>query len=347
MGAGGAGAEYLAAIRSDQRLALQAVADTSADVLRKHAEPLGVRTYQDHRSLLAECAQTGLDLLVVALEPYESLPFVEMAATRGIPVLHKPPFARNLREGDRLVDLFEGRDCPFVVSRSWQNEPAFSPLMELARPVTEVLLATAHVHTTDTAAGWRGDAGRAGGGVLLNGAYEAVDLLVHLLGQPETVYARCATAPVLTHPGERHALYEYESRRPAPADTYRSSRTHDTEDVALASMDFGRLGIASVTALRAAPEAEWRVALMRADTLFELNTERMTITSRDGGEPQRYTVWTKHPVSHTLGAFASFLLGEKPVVTSTAREHLATLAAIESAYLSAKTGEPESPARLF
>ena len=48
-------------------------------------------------------------------------------------------------------------------------------------------------------------------------------------------------------------------------------------------------------------------------------------------------------VAHELGAFATVCMGDVCTSLSRTEQHLTTLAAIEAAYLSAKTGAPESP----
>lgn len=312
------------AIRSDDRFDLKAVADTDPKRLRRRTEAIPARAYEDYRSLVVETAHAGLDLLVVALQPFQSLGFLEMAADRRIPVFHQAPFARSVSEGRRVVSRFLEKACPFVVSRWWQFDPAFDTLRALTAGRSYVHAATARVETSDTSAGWRGDSVRAGGGVLLNGAYEAVDMLVHLLGLPETVYAQCAVRV----------------KPPAP-------RPYDTEDAALLSLSFSRERIAQVTAIRGAPEASFRVTLVDAEQTLDVTPERLTITPRDKSPAQTHTVWSKYPVVHALGAFAEQLTSDERAFASTGEEHLKTLAVIEAAYLSAKTAEPESPNRLL
>ncbi|MHC4698278.1 MAG: Gfo/Idh/MocA family protein, partial [Planctomycetota bacterium] len=204
IGLAGVGGDYLAALRSEDGFDLVAVADTNREVLRQQVKPasggsLGV--YEDYRSLIVETAHAGLDLLFVALEPFQSIEFVELAASRGIGVFHKAPFARDVEEARRVIAQFEAHGCPLAVSRSWQHDcglmessahPIRNPRKNLSELIGRVHAAAAIVRTADGADGWRGDRGRAGGGVLLNGAYEQVDMLISLLGVPESVYAQCS-----------------------------------------------------------------------------------------------------------------------------------------------------------
>lgn len=324
MGLAGAGLEYLESLRLDDQFELTAVADADPEVLRQHRDTISARVYEDYRSLVVETAHAGLDLLFVALEPFQSVEFVEMAAARGIGVFHKAPFARRVREARRLVSRFAEKACPLVVSRFWQFEPAFSRLNNLSELCGHVFAAVADVQTVDTPAGWRGDSVKSGGGVLLNGAYNAVDLIVHLLGLPESVYAQCSAAVPPNAP-----------------------QNYETEDMTAVSLRYSKEQIACITAVRGAAEPSWQVTLRGTDRTVEVCGERMTVTPYDGGPSEQNRVWSRNPVSCAIGAFGESWRSEEKRFASTADKHLATMAVIEAAYLSAKTGEPESPGRLL
>lgn len=319
MGLAGVGADYLAAIRADEQFELAAVADTELEVLRRQTDVAPARVYEDYRSLIVETAHAGLDLLFVALEPFQSTEFVQMAATRGIGVFHKAPCARSVREARRLVDQFAGSECPLLVSRPWQFEPAYAALNRLEKFVGHVYAATAHVHTADAPVGWRGDSARAGGGVLLNGAYEAVDLLVHLLGMPERVYAQCSVAVA---PG-------------AP-------RKYDTEDTAMVLLGFGQERTACLTALRGVSQPSWKVAFVGTEGAVEVGPDGVTITPCEGSSVRYPAARAVSPAAHAISAFGASRLADGQLLRSKAEEHLPTLAVIEAAYLSARTGAPES-----
>jgi predicted dehydrogenase len=247
-----------------------------------------------------------------------------MAADRGIAVFHKPPLARSTQEAGRLIQRFGEAGAPLVVARPWQFEPAFIPMLEMVGCAERIHVATADVATTDSPDGWRGDAARAGGGVLLHGAYEAVDMLIHVLGLPEVVYARCGAASVSG-----------------------SARSYDTEDVAIMSLYFGHNRIGGVTARRGAAAEVWRATLATDDRTFEVRRDGLTVVPHTGGESEHFTVQTDNPADLAIGGFATSWLSGDGEFASTAADHLAVTAVIEAAYLSAKTGAPESPARLL
>ena len=322
MGLTGEGVEYLDALRSEVRFDLIGIADTDTDALRRCAETTGIRAFDDYRSLVVETAHAGLDFLFVAIEPFQSVEFVKIAAAHGIGVFHKAPFARNFREAQQIVSQFEDGRCPLIVARSWLSHPALAGLDQLGELAGHVYAATAHVETVDTPDGWRGHSAQAGGGVLLNGAYETLDMLIHLLGPARSVHTRCTVAVVEGAP-----------------------RKHDTEDVAIVSLDLGGERVACLTAVRGATEPHETIVLYGTDGTIEIRDKRMTITPEVSDSADCFAAESDSPAGHAIRTFSTALLADTQRPPSTGVEHLLTMAAIEAAYLSARTGAPESPDR--
>ncbi|MCH8148064.1 MAG: Gfo/Idh/MocA family oxidoreductase, partial [Planctomycetes bacterium] len=251
------GLDYLDILRDGDLFEVVAVADSDPAVLRECDIAESVSAYEDYRSLIVESAHSGLDLLVVATEPHQSSEFLPLAVERGIPVFHKPPFARSLQEGRSLVARFEAADCPFLISREWHHDgwPTGADMLE--NRAGYVHTAVGQISIGDEPGGWRGDSLRAGGGVLLHGAYVLVDLLVTLMGVPDSVYAVCSFARA---PGE--------------------TRNYDTEDNALLLMRWGANRAATLVARRGGRGGAAQVTLVGTnDTLVWSAAD----TSGEGG----------------------------------------------------------------
>ncbi len=338
IGLAGVGGDYLSALQADDLFEVVAVADRDAALLRQCTEGTSLRQYADYRSLIVEMGHAGLDALFVAAESFRSFEYMEAAAERGIAVFHKAPPARNVDEARRLAEWFSGKGRSFVVPRLWQCDPAFACLIDPAEPIGRVCTAVAEVRTTAGSQGWRGDSVRAGGGVLLNSAYEQVDMLVALLGVPESVYAQCGATAL---PG--------------------TARNYDTEDTMLVSLRFAGDRIASVAAWRGAPAPHSRVALIGTQGLAEVFPDRLELALA-GGATESNVVRTVPPVAGAVHAFGVARLAEdppedqpddgclaRPAATPAPKleveDYVATMAVIEAAYLAAKTDEPESPSR--
>ena len=325
MGLDGCGAEFLEAIRADDQFDLVAVADANADLLRDVSERLHADGFADYRSLIVEGAASGLDALFVAVEPFESVDLMPLAAERRVAVFHKAPFARDYGEAERLTARFHTVGCPMVIARNWQFEPVFQCLRRIGDWAGRIFSVIAVVRTdADGSVGWRGDSTRAGGGVLLNEAYQALDLTVALLGAPQRVYARGSMAI-------------------GPSDP----KPYDTEDAALVVLDFPSARSAGVFAGRRSGMADWQVTIFAAEATVVVGPRSLRIHRADGSPMEECRVASANPWSCAISEFGGACRAGLREFASSAREHLATMAVIDAAYLSARTGSPESPDRIL
>lgn len=333
LGLRGVGADYLDALCSDDQFELLAVGDTDARAQSDRLAEMSVRHYTDYRSLVVETAAVGLDLLVVATEPHESVGFVTLAASRGVHVFHKAPLARGVEEAREIVRLFAEHNAKIVVARPWEFDPAFASLATLDQLVGQVYAATAFVTTCNHAlpvgrdrfAGGR-EIETAAGGALLHDAYEVIDMLVHLLGLPESVYAQRAA-------------------------------THESREAIFMTLRFADERVGSVAVLRGSlarqadyTGASWTVTLAGTTATATMSPGAMRISSGEAGgspeqaEPTRNQVV---PVGRALSAFGGALLSGVADVKGAAETHLGTVATIEAANLSTRTGAPEAPRGLL
>ena len=319
-GLSGVGGDYLDALRADDQFELVAVGDGDRDVLRRCAGGLSARAFEDHRSLVVESAHEGIDVLFVAAEPFQSREFVELALSRGIAVFHKAPPARTADDAMRLADAADRGRCPMIVQRNWAFDPALTRLHRLEETAGRVHAIHAEVRSADRPEGWRADAAKAGGGVLLNGAYEIVDLIVSLCGTARSVFARRG----------RGAFPEL-------------SPKYDTEDAAHLSLTLTGGAIGCVTAVRGAPNPGWRVTFDGDLAAVTLSDKGLRITPRDGDREEFVPMPAGNRAASAIGAFGAARLAGVRDLPSTIRHHLPALAVMDAAYLSAKTGVPEAP----
>ncbi len=329
LGLRGVGADYLDALCGDDQFELIAVGDTNTRTQSDRLAELSIRHYTDYRSLVVETASAGLDLLVVALEPRESIAFVTLAASRGVHVFHKAPFARGVDEGREIIRHFADQKAKIVVARQWEFDPALARLASLEQFVGQVYAATAFVTVGPGSGGAYGDIETEGGGTLLHEAYEAIDLLVHLLGRPDSVYAQRAAA----------------------------ARTHEAVVMTLRFADelVGSVAVLGGSTARQAGSTDpsWTLTVAGTTATATISPGALHISSDEGGgSPAQAgkvesTCKQALPVSRALSAFGGALLSGVAEVKGAAEKHLATLATIEAAYLSSKTAAPEEPGRLL
>ncbi len=282
----------------------------------------GIAAYNDFRLMIVSNA---LDALFIAAPPYLRSKYLALAAERGVPVWMLPPPARRFQEAVEILRPFEAAGCPIVVSRSWGVEAALQwDALGLER-IGRFFLARANVMLCgEEDLGWRGDLQRAGGGVLLDRAYPVIDCLVQAMGMPGTVYAR-------TSGGSR------------PSD--RSS--YDTEDTAGVVCQFPGGGLAVLSASWAAGPAEESLDLYAPDGTVHVDAREVVVRDRVGQTEVSRQSRPENVFRPQIEDFLSELASSPRRMRSTLRQHLPALALIEAAYLSARTGQPESLATIF
>ena len=316
-----AGAELCAAVAADPVLELVAVADRDKARSQEAGARFGVPTYEDYRSAVIE-PEAGV--VIMALPPYERPEYLRLAAGRGLAVYACGPPLANVETAVEVARLFSEAGVPFVVSRFWQSEPAYAPLGEIETWAGRLFSANVNVISpAGDLQGWRGDSARAGGGVLLNDAYDQVDALVAVFGMPEEVYT---VMPTTSDPNEM--------------------RSYDTEDAATVLMRFSAGRVATINCRRIGDQRYWRYRLHGTRATAWITPEEMVIADAEGRAPVSSKVRTKNRYAPGVSAFGRELTSGARIV-SPLEEHLVTLAVIRTAYLSAKTGQPESPGRLY
>jgi len=324
LGLVGDGEHYRRAIERDDLFELIAISDPDVNLLRDISERTGVRGFEDYRSLIVELSHEGLDALFIALEPHTSYEFVQMAAQAKIAVFHKPPFCRNMGEGRMLIDLFQAAGRPLVIARTWLSDAVQSMKMTLSEEVGHVQLAMAEMASVGNADGWRGDGVRAGGGVLLHGAYPQLDLLISVMGIPEEAFAQCAMF------GRAGGIHKY-----------------DTEDMVTLCLRFSAHRSATLTAYRHAPQPESRIRWVGSHGVVETTSTSLVAQSGDRAvDVVEAQVVVDAGISRATHEFGEALsCGTKQL--STGQDHLVTVAVLEAAYLSSRTGAPESVGRFL
>lgn len=322
LGLGGEGKALLDAVLSNRALKLIALGDPEHPALQETAEAAGAQAFADCRLLVVE---TLPDAVFVALPAYQASDYVRASAERGIAVFQLAPWAIDFEVAATLVRLFGRHKGMHVVARPWQMEPAYERLGDVGELLGRVHTVNVEVMCARCRCeGWLADAHSAGGGALFNDAYEQVDMVVTLCGLPEQVYAVAGWVP---GPGE--------------------ARPYDTEDAMSVVCKYSQDRLATITSCRAADKADWTVTLRGSRASARITPQRLRITAPSGGKIVDRRVRNRNRYSAVVTTFAT-ALREIPVATvSSSRDHLPTMAVMQAAYLSTKTGDPESPTKFL
>ena len=225
IGVGNIAPIHAAAIQGVPDAELVAVATRQEDRGRAFVAEHGGAWYADYRELLA---QARADAVAICTPHDLHAPMTLAAARAGAHVLCEKPLARNTAECDAMIAACEQAGVTLGVTFQGRFEPLSLRLKAAldAGRLGRLLWVSANTlwHRTDgyyRSGPWRGTWAHEGGGVLINQAIHAIDLLIWLAGLPERVTARARTL--------NHAI--------------------EVEDAALAILDYadGKLGLIQAT----------------------------------------------------------------------------------------------------
>ena len=255
LGCGGIAARHAGAIAAlSDRMELVACCGRDLDRPKVFAETHGGTAFVDLDRMIDE----GLDLIVATLPPYNRHGEIEHAASRGVHLLVEKPIALTNEAADRMVAAVEAAGVVAAIGfmyrfgdavRRWREVDSGRPGLYAGGYYCNAL----HAHW------WRKR--DMSGGQILEQAIHQIDLIRHLIGEPDTVYARFAN---LFH---------------------RDVPDYDVEDVSatIFGWDDGRL--ASLTASNIAIPGVWH--------------KEWTIMSE--GMTSRFTSWNDAVLTRTVG----------------------------------------------
>jgi len=310
-------------------LKIEAVADKDSELVQKTAAQFKCTAYDDYRSLIM---QNQFDCLIVA-DPWHTCDkYVKDAIERKFNILAGPPLARNFEEAAQLVRLAEEQDIQFAMANPncFAKGPLVMQSFIAEKKIDHIFCLTAACTIGNAPLPpWRSDPKLAGGGVLLHECYGIIDLIVSSFGIPQQVYSLNAS----------NALD-------------RKQRLYVTEDTAMLTMKFSDAFVATLSVVRsgvAEPQTniikvygrDKSLILSGKDLIVTDDTEQITKQFKyDSNEPSAMT--------KILENFALSLISpDNNKLCSSALQNLNNMAVIEAAYLSARTGFPEEPARIL
>ena len=314
---------------------IEAVADTDTNLAEKTAEEYECAAYDDYRQLIttmeSSLCQESRALLVAA--PIHSCDeHIRLAMKKKFNVLKMAPAARDFEEAVELVRLSEDEDVKFALanpSRYIKSFLAFREFYQQGRIEQIFLLDVFCSFGDERYPGWQSDPKLAGGGVLLHNCYQIIDQILWNFGVPQQVYS----------------LHTNQAQD-------KQQRLYLAEDTAIVTMKFTDTFLANLIASRRegiGPRQEF-FRLYGKDKILTVSQSQLTITDGLGDvcEQLEYDEDQISPVTECLKNFAlSILLPDNNRLCSSGRENLKNMAVMESAYLSARTGFPEEPARIL
>jgi len=308
---------------------IQAVADKNTNLAEQIAGQYQCVAYDDYRQLII---QNQLDCLLVAAPIHSCDEYVRMAMKKKFNVLKLAPAARDFEEAAEFVKLAEEQDIRFAVGNPSRFAKSYVELRKFLEEgkIEQIFLMTAFCNIGDyIQPGWRTDPKLAGGGVLLHDCYRIIDQVVLSFDIPQQVYS------LNTNQAQD-----------------KQQRLYLTEDTAIITMKFSDTFIGNFIATRRAgsgPKEEF-IKMYGKDIILTVSDTHLTVSDALGRaiKKMKYDDDELACSIELLKSFAGSILSpETNKLCSSGRENLKDMAVIESAYLSARTGFPEEPARIL
>lgn len=288
--------------------------------LPANSAPPGLKWYDDRRVMLA---QGELQVAVLAGSTRSMLELSKAALEYGQHVWRPPPLGRDFAEAIDLVRQARDAKTLFRVASWWENGQA--KVRELVRAADCVRPAFAEIIVNaegPALASWRSSLTDAGGGVLLHEAYPLLEALLGLRGLPESVGAHT----VVLRRG--------------------TGVPRETEDVTIALLRFEGGQTALVRAAWSVAPTPPVMILYGTNATVRIGLDRVQVLDANQVVQQDMALSPQH-LADDLVAFDAALTAKQSLPQATLDRHLAVSAVCHAAYLSAKTGHPEIPTRLY
>ncbi len=308
---------------------IRAVADQDRQKAEKTAAELGCDAYSDYRQLIV---QNQFDCLLVAAETHTCDEQLKAAMKRKFNILTLPPPGRTFEEALEYVQLAESEKVRFAVANAARFRSSHATAHELISQghIEQVFLimACGTMGAADRPA-WQTDPKLAGGGVLLHDCYQTVDQILRSFPIPEQVYALAANQA----PDKQQRLYL-------------------TEDTALVCMKFSEalMGSLTVTRRNEIGPSGITIQIHGKGARLIVTDHAVVLETHDGQGDRKWQYDEDEQVitERLLTSFAQSLrAGAEHEFPGGAADNLRDMAVFESAYLSARTGFPEEPARIL
>ncbi len=283
--------------------------------------------FDDPRVMLA---QGGAEALLLATSTKAGVEFADMAAGHNLPVWRMPPLARNFGEATEIVTRVRQRGLAYRVASWWDFIAAeVRWALEQGNGVKPVF-SQLYVHAPGPSVqSWRASQTDAAGGVLASDAYGMLEGLVAVRHLPARVSA--IVASVRRRPGE------------VP---------RETEDVATAILRYDGAHSASINATWDVPPFFESTEHHGAELSVVVESQRVALRSREAQTLAEHGFFPEHFLPEELARFAAAVRdpGKGDFVAAndaTLERHTAVTALLQAMYLSARTGQPESPLKLY
>jgi hypothetical protein len=278
--------------------------------------------FDDPRVLIAH---QGLEAVLLASSLRDDVELAAVAAERGLHVWRLPPLARTFEQGTGVLTRIKSLPVVYRVASWWEYVADHVwqelPWPEDFRPLFSELRISAPGPASES---WQTRLAESAGGVLADQGYPMLEALVAVRGLPDGVVGDIGSY-----------------RKGA------GGAARETEDAAVAILHYADRGLALVRAAWDLPPSERQMAHHGQAVSAVLDDEEVSLLDAAGAVIERRPLPGEF-LANELARFAELVRSRaRDRAAATLQRHLAVSALLEAVYLSARTGHPESPRKLY
>lgn len=307
------------------------VADSNITNASQAAQKYNCTAFDDYRQFIL---QNQPDVLIVAEPLYKCADFVRIALNKQCHILKLAPTAPNFEQAAELISLAEKNNVKYVTAIPSRFAPGFERLTDYLQTIDRKQYYFINICASfgsnffqPIASHAQADRKLSGGGVLLHDCFEMISLVVENFSLPGQIYA------LITNQSPDKKAKQYLG-----------------EDTITASLVFNGLIGTFLAAKQTGSSTAAPIRIYGAENNIVATPNRLAVYDNNDSliAEHKYPLNSEKCITEMFIDFGRALLEpDKYKLRSSSRLDLATMAFIEAAYLSTRTGMPESPWRFL
>jgi predicted dehydrogenase len=308
------------------------VADSLLANAQQTAQKYNCTAFDDYRQFIL---QNDIDILIVAEPLYKCAEFIKAAINKKNHILKLIPTAANFEQAAELINLAGKNNVKYLTACPARFAPGFERLSDYWKTVDR-----RHFYFINACASFgsdffqpvisyaQADRKLSGGGVLLNDCFELLSLIIENFSLPQQIYALTTNQSL-----------DKKAKQYLGEDTITVSLTFN-DGLIGTFLAAQHTGTAVTSPVRIYGAEQNIVATPNRLAVYDNNDSLIT--------EHKYPLKNEKCITEMfIDMGRAMLEPDKYKLRNNPRLDLATMAFIEAAYLSAKTGMPESPRKFF
>lgn len=189
VGFGRMGLTHFSILNNHPEVQFVAVCDSSSFMLKNIGKYTAVETFKDYRKMID---RSGLDFVIIATPTGMHAEIVKYAIQSNLHIFVEKPFALNVRQGEELVGMLNGKKLVNQIGYVIRFNDVFIQVKKLldAGVLGDLLTFKMEMYgptlLKDAKSGWRSKR-KHGGGCLYDFASHSIDLINYLIGVPDEI----------------------------------------------------------------------------------------------------------------------------------------------------------------